>query len=99
MLSTSAILPPYLRKAESIEKLVPWLYLKGISTSDFASAKSEVLIPLRYSHGTSFSMLSALRRYGGRIALVESIRCPYSATSSSLALWSQIGRAPCVERG
>jgi putative transposase len=35
---TSAILPPYLRKAQSIEKLVPWLYLKGISTSDFAEA-------------------------------------------------------------
>ena len=33
---TSAILPPYLRKAQSIERLVPWLYLKGISTSDFA---------------------------------------------------------------
>jgi putative transposase len=35
---TSAILPPYLRKAQRIEKLVPWLYLKGISTSDFAEA-------------------------------------------------------------
>jgi transposase-like protein len=32
---TSAILPPYLRKTRSVEKLVPWLYLKGISTSDF----------------------------------------------------------------
>ena len=32
---TSAILPPYLRKAKSIEELVPWLYLKGISSGDF----------------------------------------------------------------
>jgi putative transposase len=35
---TSQILPPYLRKAPSIEKLVPWLYLKGISSSDFPEA-------------------------------------------------------------
>ena len=35
---TSAILPKYLRKARSIEELVPWLYLKGISSSDFPEA-------------------------------------------------------------
>ena len=28
---TSRILPPYLRKTKSMEKLLPWLYLKGIS--------------------------------------------------------------------
>ncbi len=32
---TSAILPPYLRQTKPIDKLVPWLYLKGISTGDF----------------------------------------------------------------
>ncbi len=32
---TSAILPPYLRRAKSVEELLPWLYLKGISTGDF----------------------------------------------------------------
>ena len=35
---TSSILPPYLRKAKSIEELLPWLYLKGISTGDFQEA-------------------------------------------------------------
>ena len=35
---TSQILPPYLRKTKAIEELVPWLYLKGISTSDFPEA-------------------------------------------------------------
>jgi putative transposase len=35
---TSQILPPYLRKTTAIEQLVPWLYLKGISTSDFPEA-------------------------------------------------------------
>ena len=32
---TSAILPPYLRRTKAIDELVPWLYLKGISTGDF----------------------------------------------------------------
>ena len=32
---TSSILPPYLRKAKSVEELLPWLYLKGISKGDF----------------------------------------------------------------
>lgn len=32
---TSKIVPPYLRKAKSVEDLLPWLYLKGISTGDF----------------------------------------------------------------
>ncbi len=35
---TSAILPPYLRKSKAIEELIPWLYLKGISTGDFGEA-------------------------------------------------------------
>ena len=35
---TSKILPPYLRKTKSIEDLVPWLYLKGISTGEMSDA-------------------------------------------------------------
>src|ERR1019366_5665536 len=35
---TSKILPPYLRKTKVMEELIPWLYLKGISTSDFPEA-------------------------------------------------------------
>ncbi|KAF0281977.1 TetR family transcriptional regulator [Spiribacter roseus] len=27
----SALLPPYLRRTRSIEELLPWLYLKGVS--------------------------------------------------------------------
>ena len=34
----SAILPPYLRKSRSIEELIPWLSLKGISTGDYSEA-------------------------------------------------------------
>jgi transposase-like protein len=35
---TSRILPPYLRKTKAIEELIPWLYLKGISTNDMGDA-------------------------------------------------------------
>src|SRR6516165_6121078 len=42
---TSAILPPYLRKTRSLEGLIPWLYLKGISTGDFAEALQALLGP------------------------------------------------------
>ena len=34
----SALLPPYIRRSNSLEALLPWLYLKGISTGDFAEA-------------------------------------------------------------
>jgi putative transposase len=42
---TSKILPPYLRKTKSIEDLIPWLYLKGISTGDFPDALAALLGP------------------------------------------------------
>ncbi len=42
---TSRILPPYLRKTKSIEELVPWLYLKGVSTGDFSEALAALLGP------------------------------------------------------
>lgn len=35
---SSKILPPYLRKTKAIEDLVPWLYLKGISTGEMGDA-------------------------------------------------------------
>lgn len=42
---TSAIVPPYLRKTQSIEELIPWLYLKGVSTGDFSEALAALLGP------------------------------------------------------
>jgi transposase-like protein len=33
-----SVLPAYLRRTESIEELIPWLYLKGVSTNDFGEA-------------------------------------------------------------
>lgn len=40
---TSSILPPYLRKAKSVEELPPWLSLKGLSTGDFQEALAALL--------------------------------------------------------
>ena len=38
----SNILPPYLRKTRTLEELVPWLYLKGISTGQMDEAIKRV---------------------------------------------------------
>jgi transposase-like protein len=40
---TSSILPRYLRRTKSVEELLPWLYLKGISTGDFGEALAALL--------------------------------------------------------
>lgn len=39
----SSLLPPYLKRARSIEELIPWLYLKGISTGDYQEALAALL--------------------------------------------------------
>jgi transposase-like protein len=40
---TPAILPPYARRSRSLEALLPILYLKGVSTGDFAEALMALL--------------------------------------------------------
>ena len=35
---TSKVLPPFLRRTRNVEELLPWLYLKGISTGQFEEA-------------------------------------------------------------
>ncbi|MBB3189834.1 IS256 family transposase [Halomonas cerina] len=39
----STLLPPYLKRARSVEELIPWLYLKGISTGDYQEALAALL--------------------------------------------------------
>lgn len=39
---TSKILPPYLRRTRSVEELLPWLYLRGISTNGFEDALAAI---------------------------------------------------------
>ncbi len=55
----SSILPPYMRRSRSIEELLPWLYLKGVSTGDFAEALQALLGP--HAPGLSASTISRLK--------------------------------------
>jgi len=55
----SSLVPPYLRKAKSVEELLPWLYLKGISTGDFSEALSALLGP--DAEGLSASTITRLK--------------------------------------
>ena len=56
---TSSLLPPYLRRAKSVEELLPWLYLKGISTGDFGEALAALLGP--DAGGLTSSTISRLK--------------------------------------
>ena len=56
---SSAILPPYLRRTKTIEELLPWLYLKGISTGGFSEALGALLG--RDAPGLSAGTISRLK--------------------------------------
>jgi transposase-like protein len=56
---SSKILPPYLRKTKSLEELIPWLYLKGISTGDFHEALAALVGP--QAKGLSASTITRLK--------------------------------------
>lgn len=55
----SSLLPPYLKRTKNIEELIPWLYLKGISTGDF----QEALVALvgEQARGLSAKTISRLK--------------------------------------
>jgi transposase-like protein len=55
----SQILPPYLRRTKTMEELIPWLYLKGLSTGDFSEALSALLG--KDAPGLSASTISRLK--------------------------------------
>lgn len=56
---SSKILPPYLRKTKSLEELIPWLYLKGVSTGDFSEALQALVGPS--AEGLSASTVTRLK--------------------------------------
>ena len=39
----SQLLPPYLKRARSLDELIPWLYLRGVSSGDFQEALSALV--------------------------------------------------------
>lgn len=55
----SMILPRYLRKTRSVEEVLPWLYLKGVSTNDFNEALKALLGA--NAQGLSASSISRLK--------------------------------------
>ena len=55
----SSLLPPYLRRTKTMEELLPWLYLKGLSTGDFQEALSVLLG--KDAPGLSASTISRLK--------------------------------------
>lgn len=56
----SKVAPPYLRRAKSVEELLPWLYLRGISTGDFSDALEALVGP--DAPGLSAGTISRLKR-------------------------------------
>ena len=59
----SKIVPPYLRKAKSVEELLPWLCLKGISSGDFGEALAALLGP--EAEGLSSTAITRLKASWG----------------------------------
>ena len=56
----SALVPPYVRKTQSLEAALPWLYLKGISTGEMREAL-KVLVGSQ-ANGLSASTVSRLKQ-------------------------------------
>jgi len=39
----SSLVPPYLKRSQTVEEFLPWLYLRGISTGDFSESLKHLL--------------------------------------------------------
>ncbi len=52
--------PPYLKRTKALEELIPWLYLKGISTGDMQPALEALLGP--NAPGLSAGTVSRLKQ-------------------------------------
>ena len=56
----SELLPPYIKRTKSVETVLPWLYLKGISTGDFSEALAALLG--KNAQGLSAGTISRLKQ-------------------------------------
>src|SRR5258705_4961617 len=75
-----SILPRYARRSQSLEVLIPILYLKGISTGDFEEALAALVG--KGAPGLSASTIARLKRCGPRsMRTGRSAICQPSATS------------------
>lgn len=55
----STLVPPYLKRTKNIEELIPWLYLRGISTGDMQAALESLLG--KQAKGLSSNSVSRLK--------------------------------------
>ena len=55
----SSLVPPYLKRSKSMEELLPWLYLKGVSTGEYQEALSAILG--EHAPGLSANTVSRLK--------------------------------------
>lgn len=55
----SSLVPPYVRRAKSLDAALPWLYLKGISSGQMAEALSVLVGP--EAKGLSAAVISRLK--------------------------------------
>ena len=56
----SNLVPPYLKRTKNIEELIPWLYLRGISTGDMQPALESLLG--KHASGLSANTVSRLKQ-------------------------------------
>jgi len=57
---TSALLPPYIKRTMSVASVLPWLYLKGVSTGDMSAALRALLG--EQARGLSAATVSRLKQ-------------------------------------
>lgn len=60
----SALVPPYVRKTRSLEAVLPWLYLKGISTGEMQAALEALVGPEAKGCSGSMKMDTGLSPLG-----------------------------------
>jgi putative transposase len=80
----SALVPPYVRKAKSIEAALPWLYLKGISTGEMDAALKALLGP----DATGFSAKTISRLKGQWAAEYEDWRRADLSRDDWVYIWA-----------
>ena len=56
----SELLPPYIKRTKSLETVLPWLYLKGVSTGDFSEALAALVG--KDANGLSAGTISRLKQ-------------------------------------
>ncbi len=77
----SRILPPYMRRSPQLEEVLPWLYLKGLSSGDFGEALAALLGP--EAAGLSASTIVRLKARwseeyeGWRKRSLRAVECVY----------------------